>query len=73
VSAGTQLRPFSQQVMEACLKASNQINAETAAANPDFKKMYDNLMAFRDKEYEWWQVAEFTYDNFMIRSKSLRT
>jgi hypothetical protein len=29
-------------------------------------------MAFRDKEYEWWQVADFTYDNFMIRSRSLR-
>ena len=72
VSAGTQLRPFSPQVMEACQKVSNQINADTAASNPDFKKMYDSLMAFRDKEYEWWQVAEFTYDNFMIRSRSLR-
>jgi TRAP-type mannitol/chloroaromatic compound transport system substrate-binding protein len=71
VSAGTQLKPFSQPVMEACLKASNQINAETAASNPDFKKIYEDQMAFRDKEYEWWQVAEFTYDNFMIRSKSL--
>jgi TRAP-type mannitol/chloroaromatic compound transport system substrate-binding protein len=72
VSAGTQLRPFTPQVMEACQKASNQVNAEAAASNPDFKKMYDDLMAFRDKEYEWWQVADFTYDNFMIRSRSLR-
>ena len=51
VSAGTQLRPFSPQVMEACQKISNQINADTAASNPYFKKMYDN---------------------FMIRSRSLR-
>src|ERR1700704_825171 len=29
VAAGTQLRPFSPAVMEACLKASNEVNAET--------------------------------------------
>jgi TRAP-type mannitol/chloroaromatic compound transport system substrate-binding protein len=61
-----------RQVASCAQKASNQINAEAAASNPDFKKMYENLMAFRDKEYEWWQVADFTYDNFMIRSRSLR-
>jgi TRAP-type mannitol/chloroaromatic compound transport system substrate-binding protein len=33
VAAGTQLRPFSQAVMEACLKASNELNAETSAVN----------------------------------------
>ena len=32
VAAGTQLRPFSQAIMEACLKASNEVNAETSAA-----------------------------------------
>ena len=39
VANGTQLRPFSQAVMEACLKASNEVNAETSASNPDFKKI----------------------------------
>ncbi len=41
VANGAQLRPFSQQVMEACLKASNEVNAETSAANADFKKIYE--------------------------------
>src|SRR5450756_2358691 len=48
VANGTQLRPFSQAIMEACLKASNEVNAETSAANPDFKKILDSQMAFRD-------------------------
>jgi TRAP-type mannitol/chloroaromatic compound transport system substrate-binding protein len=69
VAGGTQLRAFSQPVLEACLKASNEVNAETSATNPEFKKIYDNLMAFRNEEYLWWQVADFTYDNFMIRSR----
>jgi TRAP-type mannitol/chloroaromatic compound transport system substrate-binding protein len=55
--------------MEACLKASNEVNAETAAGNADFKKVLENMLAFRNDEYLWWQVAEYSYDNFMIRSR----
>ena len=28
------------------------------------------MQAFRRDEYFWWQVAEYSYDNFMIRSKA---
>ena len=69
VAAGTQLRPFPQTVMEACLKASTEVNAETSAANPDFKKVWDSIVAFRNDEYLWWQVSEYTYDTFMIRTR----
>jgi TRAP-type mannitol/chloroaromatic compound transport system substrate-binding protein len=70
VAAGTQLRPFTQSVMEACLKASNEVNAETSAANADYKKVWDSIVAFRNDEYLWWQVAEYSYDTFMIRSRT---
>jgi TRAP-type mannitol/chloroaromatic compound transport system substrate-binding protein len=70
VAAGTQLRPFSQPVMEACYKAANEVYVETSAANPKFKKVYENMLAFRNEEYLWWQVAEYTYDTFMIRARS---
>ena len=69
VANGAQLRPFPQTVMEACLKASNEVNAETSASNPDFKKVWDSIVAFRNDEYLWWQVAEYTYDTFMIRTR----
>ena len=68
VAAGTQLRPFSQAIMEACLKASNEVNAETSASNPNYKKVWDSILAFRNDEYLWWQVAEYGYDSFMIRT-----
>jgi TRAP-type mannitol/chloroaromatic compound transport system substrate-binding protein len=68
VGAGTQLRPFSQPIMEACLKASHEVNAETSATNADYKTVWDSIQAFRNDEYAWWQVAEFSYDNFMIRT-----
>jgi TRAP-type mannitol/chloroaromatic compound transport system substrate-binding protein len=70
VAAGTQLRPFSQPIMEACLKASNEVNAETSATNADYKKVLDSMQAFRNDEYLWWQVAEYSYDTFMIRSRT---
>ncbi|MBV9557608.1 MAG: TRAP transporter substrate-binding protein [Pseudolabrys sp.] len=70
VANGVQLRPFSQGVMEACLKASNEVNAETSATNPDYKKVLDSMQAFRSDEYLWWQVAEYTYDTFQIRSRA---
>ena len=28
------------------------------------------MKAFRDDEYLWWQVAEYTYDTFMIRTRA---
>src|ERR1700690_1614301 len=69
VAAGTQLRPFSTEIMEACFKASNEVNAETSAVNADFKKIYESQMAFREDEILWWQVAEYTYESFMIRHR----
>jgi TRAP-type mannitol/chloroaromatic compound transport system substrate-binding protein len=70
VSGGTELRAFSQSIMEASLRASNEVNAETAAANPDFKKVLQSMQDFRNDEYFWWQVAEYSYDTFMIRSRT---
>jgi TRAP-type mannitol/chloroaromatic compound transport system substrate-binding protein len=69
VANGALLRPFSQAVMEACLKASNEVNVETSASNADFKKIYDSQMAFRDDGNLWWQVAEYSYETFMIRTR----
>ncbi len=69
VAAGTQLRAFPQSIMEACLKASIEVNTETSAVNADYKKVWDSIQAFRDDEYLWWQVAEYTYDSFMIRQR----
>jgi TRAP-type mannitol/chloroaromatic compound transport system substrate-binding protein len=67
VASGAEMRPFTQPVLEACYKAANEIYAETSAKNPEFKKVYDSMAAFRGDEYLWWQVAEYTFDTFQIR------
>ena len=70
VAAGAQLRPFTMPVLEACYKASNEIYADVSAKNPGFKTILDNMVAFRNDEYLWWQVAEYTNDTFMIRARA---
>jgi TRAP-type mannitol/chloroaromatic compound transport system substrate-binding protein len=69
VAAGTQLRPFSKEILEASYKATVEVNNESASTNADFKKVMDHMNAFRADQYLWWQVAEFNYDAFMIQQR----
>src|ERR1700736_1443234 len=66
VSKGTQLRPFSQEILDASFKAANEVYAEVSAKNADFKKVYEAMKAFRGEQYLWDQVADGTYDNYMM-------
>jgi len=70
VGSGAQLRPFPQPVMEACYKAATDTYNEVAGKNADFKKVYDSMVAFRNDEYLWWQVAELGFDSFMVRMRA---
>ena len=71
VGAGAQLRPFPQEVLEACYKASNELYAEISAQERrSSRRSIDAMIAYRNDEYLWFQVAEFTYDNFMIRARA---
>jgi len=70
VATGTQLRPFSNEIMEACLKATNELWTEISSKNADFKKSIEAMQAYRNDQYLWWQVAEHTNDSFMIRARS---
>jgi TRAP-type mannitol/chloroaromatic compound transport system substrate-binding protein len=70
VQAGAQLRPFPVDVLEASFKAANELYGELDRENAWFKRLHEAVVAFRNDEYLWWQVAEFGYDAFMIRSRS---
>ena len=69
VAGGAQLRPFPQPVMEACYKAANEVYAETTRTTPTSRRCTTAWSRFRDDQYLWWQVAEYTYDSFMIRAR----
>ena len=67
IASGAQLRSFPQSVMDASYKAATELYNEIAASNADFKKVYESVVAFRNDQYLWWQVAEYGFDSFMIR------
>jgi TRAP-type mannitol/chloroaromatic compound transport system substrate-binding protein len=64
---GTKLHGFSPPIMEACFKAAKELHGEIAATNESFKKVYDSMTSYSNNAYQWFQVAEIGYDNFMAR------
>ena len=63
-------RSKSPAVMDACLSAALDLYREVAAVNANFKKAFDSMFAFRNDQYLWLQVAEYTNDTFLIRNRT---
>jgi TRAP-type mannitol/chloroaromatic compound transport system substrate-binding protein len=70
LGGGAQLRPFPQEMMDASLKAANELYDDLSSKNPDWKKVYEAYRNFRGEQYLWWQVAEYTFDNFQVRART---
>ena len=71
VANGVKLRAFSNEIMAACYKASNEVYAETSAKNPAFKKIHDAIVKFQSDQVQWWSIAENRMDNFMSAAERL--
>ncbi len=69
VAAGTQLRPFPQDVMDAAFRAAQEEYRAIMATNADFKAIYENMVAFRNDYYLYNQLGDFSFDNYMIRAR----
>ena len=65
VAAGTQLRVFPRPVLEASLKAANELYDEIAAKSPHWKRIYEGWRRFRSEEFLWFRVGENVYENFV--------
>jgi TRAP-type mannitol/chloroaromatic compound transport system substrate-binding protein len=71
VGAGTQLRPYPREILEAAYKASFELYDEIAKSNPKFKKVYDAWKPFLDEEQLWFRVAEHTFDTFNMAAGAM--
>ena len=60
----------SRPVLQACREASQKVFQEMGAKDPMFKKLYDSMTAFRDKEIPWFRVAEGGFDGLMAAPAS---
>ncbi len=66
VAEGATLRPFSQEIMEACFQASMDLYKDLSSKNQYFKKIYEDQAAFKRDAYLWMQLSEYTFDTFMM-------
>jgi TRAP-type mannitol/chloroaromatic compound transport system substrate-binding protein len=67
VGQGAQLRAFTPEVMDVCLKAATEVYEEISGKNADFKKIHDSLRQARNEGYLWQRVSELSYDTYMAQ------
>ena len=72
VGGGTQLRPFSKEIMTAAYKASLEVYKEAGEKSPAFKKIYESMVAFRNEQLLWFRVAEKGFDDFMHTIQTIK-
>ena len=66
VLGGAIIKSFSQPILEACYKATNDHYSEVAAKDAGFKKAFDSANAFRREQLPWWQIADHAYDTITL-------
>ncbi|MFY7906818.1 MAG: TRAP transporter substrate-binding protein [Burkholderiaceae bacterium] len=69
VSQGAKLFAFPNDLMDAAFKASREHYAELSARNPNWKKVYEDYLAFQRDANLWFRFTEATFDNFMQRQR----
>jgi TRAP-type mannitol/chloroaromatic compound transport system substrate-binding protein len=65
LNTGTQLRPYSQDILEAAEKASLALYDEFAAQDADFKAIYTQWSAFRERVYAWNNINEGSFTRYV--------
>src|SRR6478672_5609232 len=64
VVAGAQLRFWPRDIMQTAWKEAHALYEEMGAKNPRFGKIWNAYRTYRDEEYQWFRVAESSFDNF---------
>ena len=64
VAAGAQLRFWPRDILQAAWREANGLYEEMSSRNERFRKIWTAYRAYRDEEYQWFRVAENSFDNF---------
>ncbi|AMO24475.1 TRAP transporter substrate-binding protein [Ramlibacter solisilvae] len=71
VGAGSKLRPFPKDMMDAAFKEAMGLYEELNAKNESWKKIYADFSKFRKDQNLWFQFTEAKFDSFMQSQKNL--
>jgi TRAP-type mannitol/chloroaromatic compound transport system substrate-binding protein len=64
IAAGAQLRFWPRDILQAAWRETNGLYEETSSRNERFRRIWTAYRAYRDEEYQWFRVAENSFDNF---------
>lgn len=64
IAAGAQLRFWPREIMQAAWRAAAEVTEETASRNERFKKFWESYRRYRAEEYQWFRIAENSFENF---------
>jgi TRAP-type mannitol/chloroaromatic compound transport system substrate-binding protein len=64
VAAGAQLRFWPRPILEAAWRANEEMVADLSRQNARFGKIMESYNRFRVDQFQWFRVAENSYDNF---------
>jgi TRAP-type mannitol/chloroaromatic compound transport system substrate-binding protein len=70
IAAGTQLRIFPREVLNASYRATQEFYAEVGAANPRFRRIHQTWDAYRLDQTQWFRIAEDTQANFLAAASA---
>lgn len=66
LAKGTQLLPFSPEILKAAHKTAFEIYEELAIEHAEFKKIYQNWNEFRSQIHQWNRINELSFSSFAI-------
>lgn len=66
VAGGAQLDRWSQPIMQAMQRASQEVMKEQSAANETFRKIHENWKKFLDDQILWASINDGAAEQFMI-------
>jgi TRAP-type mannitol/chloroaromatic compound transport system substrate-binding protein len=71
IAKGVKLRPFSNEILASCYKATKETYEEIASKNTKFRKIYEPWKKFRSEQVEWFSIAERSFANFMTAAERM--
>ena len=64
IAGGTQLRPFSDEIMTRARTTTDELLDEFAAADAQYRQVYDHWRSFKEASHRWFGTAELRYAGF---------
>ncbi|MBV1798044.1 TRAP transporter substrate-binding protein [Siccirubricoccus sp. G192] len=72
IAAGTQLRAFPREVMDACYREAMALEQELAGRSPEFHRIHEAWAKSRDDMRAWFRVAELSFDSYLAQVAARR-